>query len=453
MLILLGCDHRSAPISLRERLAFAEDRLTDALLRLLDREGICEGLILSTCNRVEVLARTDLTVEQALGEIQAFLCEECSVTAEDLERHSYRLQGSEAVRHLMQVATGLQSMVLGESQILGQVKQAYLVAKSCGATGPVLERLLQQSMATAKRTRKETGISRHTVSVAFAAVELARRIFGRLAGRRALLLGAGKMSELVAKHLLANGVSEIGVASRTYDHAVASAERFGGSAVSWEDGLGRLDKVDILVSCTGAAGAILTKREIATALRARRGEPLFLIDIAVPRDIDPQVNELDNVYLYDIDDLQGVVDANLEERRRAAREAERWITADVEAFDSWQRSLDMTPTIVALRERLLELGRVELERFRGRSGILSPGQELELEEYTRALIHKILHRPTVYLRRSVSRQDGPDCNSLYREIFGLDEETTPAPGEREDQHPTETDPRGPRRLIRGGKKG
>jgi glutamyl-tRNA reductase len=458
MLVLVGSNHRSAPVEVRERMSFPLERLGEAHRALIRTEGIEEGLILSTCNRVEVLVRTDAGAHTTLARVKNFLADRHQVTREEIDRYTYHMSGAKAVEHLFRVAGGLDSMILGEPQILGQVKRAYLMAKGHKTCGPILDRLLQHCLATAKKVRSETGIARHAVSVAFAAVELARRIFDELEGRRALLLGAGKMSDLVAKHLVSQGVKELIVASRTFNHSVAAAARVGGKAVNWDDGLGRLAKVDIVVSCTGAAHLILTKKDVARALRGRRGGPLFLIDIAVPRDIDPRANDLDNVYLYDIDGLQDVVDANLEERQAAAERAGSMIAHDVEAFERWRQSQRMTPIIVSLRESLLEMGRQEINRFRRKLGALEPRQEQAVEELTRAVIQKVLHRPIRHLRGSVDRGDTHRCAELYREIFGIDpgkrsseEPQGQSATEPESAAPSDARPAGPQRLLRGGK--
>jgi glutamyl-tRNA reductase len=318
----------------------------------------------------------------------------------------------------------------------------------------VLDRLAQHCLATAKRVREETGISRHAVSVAFAAVELARHIFGKkLEGRSALLLGAGKMSDLVAKHLVANGVSELTVASRTYNSAVGAAARVGGRAVNWDSGLGSLANVDIVVSCTGATQPILGRRNVAEAMRGRRGRPLFLIDIAVPRDIEPAVNELDNVYLYDIDGLQGVVELNIGERKQAAERGEMMIGDEADLFERWRRSRQMAPMIVSLREQLLGIGDHELDRFKRKLGPLQPYQERAVEELISAIIRKILHRPIRHLRDSVERGDTAECTSLYCRIFGVKSESPQAASctacecRKADDLPKS----GPRRLLKGGK--
>jgi len=454
MLVVYGCNYRNAPIELRERLAFPEKELPGALGRLLETEIIDEALILSTCNRVEVVARVDEQSTGAAEAVRDFLCADRGVPAADLDRHSYHFVERDAVQHLFSVASGLDSMILGEPQILGQVKQAYRVAQRAGTTGPILERLLQQCLSTAKRVRTDTGISRNAVSVAFAAVNLARQIFGELRGRTALVIGAGKMGELVARHLLTSGVGELLVTSRTYSRAVVSAAGVGGRPVEWDAILDRLATVDIVVSCTAAPRIVLDRSRVAKALKGRRGEPLFMIDIAVPRDIEPSVNDLDNVYLYDIDGLQGVVDANIEERRKAALEAQEEISRDVKGFLLWRRSLEITPTIVSLRERLGQLGNREIARFRRKLGQLDSGQEQVLDELVHGLIQKILHRPVVHLRKSVERGDTDACTAMYRAIFGLDENRgrgeRRAKGDHGPQGETRNRP-GPQRIVRGGK--
>ncbi|HKQ62848.1 MAG TPA: glutamyl-tRNA reductase [Candidatus Polarisedimenticolaceae bacterium] len=443
MLILLGISHRSAPLEIRERLAFAENALPDALARLLQRPELAEGMILSTCNRVEILVRSSAGGEAGLEALRRFLAEQQGADDFELERYGYHHAGNEAVRHLFHVACGLDSMILGEPQILGQVKQAYLLAQRHGATGPVLDRLLQSCLAAAKRVRTETGISRHAVSVGYAAVELARTIFGELTNRRALLIGAGKMSDLVARHLTENGVGAVVVTSRTFNHAVASAERVGGRAVHWEDGLAQLGRVDVVVSATGATRPILSRADVARAMRARRGTPLLLIDIAVPRDIDPAVQKLSNVYLYDIDALQGVIDSNVAERQQEAERARQMLAADVAAFDRWRQTQHLTPLIVALRERLHGVGRQELERFRHRLGPLTTMQQDGLEELTRSLIQKLLHRPILRLRQAVERGDLDRTAELFHELFGLEAE----PAEKAET----AEPREPLRGLPGGK--
>jgi glutamyl-tRNA reductase len=419
MLVLLGINHESAPLTMRERLAFSEQDLAPALRRLLARDGIQEAMILSTCNRVEVLARAADTTAAARA-ITTFLAEERRVPVDELDGHAYLRSDEAAVRHVFEVACGLDSMILGEPQILGQIKQAYSIARDSGSTGPLLDHLLQAGFSAAKQVRSETGISRNAVSVAFAAVELARKIFGDLKGRAVLVVGAGKMAALATRHLVASGIDRISVASRSLERGEAFARTFGGKAVPWDRAWDLLDEVDVVVTGTAAPGTILDRDRVAKAARARRSRPLFIIDIAVPRDVDPAVNELDNVYLYDVDDLQGIVEDNIGDRRRAAVEARRMIDSHVRTFRRWHASLNVTPTIVALRESLLGMGRQEVERFRRRLGDMTPSQAQAVDELTRAIIHKVLHRPIRQLKEFSDRGDAQMYTALYREIFGIE---------------------------------
>jgi glutamyl-tRNA reductase len=453
MLILIGSNHRSAPVAVRERMSFPLQKLPEAHQGLLRAEGVQEGMILSTCNRVELLVRSAGEPGASAAAVKSFLAEQQNLSFEEIDRYTYQLVEGDAIRHLFSVASGLDSMIVGEPQILGQVKQAYQMGKEHQTIGPVLDRLLQHCLSTAKKVRTDTGISRNAVSVAYAAVELARKIFGDLEGRSAMLLGAGEMGDLVGRHLVTNGASELIVCSRTFTNAVLRAEAMGGKAIHWEEVLDYLRRVDILVSCTGASHAVLNKQDVAKALRGRRLGPLFLIDIAVPRDIDPRVNELNNVYLYDIDALQGVIESNLEERRQAAEHAKRMIAEEVMSFDRWIQSREVTPLIVSLRETLLEVGEYELDRYRGRLGQLDDRQQKTVEELTRAIIQKILHRPIRRLRASVDRGDTPECTSLYREIFGMEELDGEAGPDRDGEAPSEASQDGPQRLLDGEKKG
>jgi glutamyl-tRNA reductase len=419
MLVLVGLNHETAPVEIREKLAFREDEIPPALERLAEGDEIEECLILSTCNRVEVLVRghDDRGAEDA---VKRFLARERDVPVEQLNGHVYLRQDDEAVRHLFEVACGLDSMILGEPQILGQIKQAYGVARKVGSTGPVLDHLLQQGFSAAKQVRTDTGIARNAVSIAFAAVELARKIFGELTGRSVLVVGAGKMADLATKHLVANGIERILVTSRNVSRASTFARRYGGDAVEWENAWKLLEEVDVVVAGTAAPGTVLHRDDVRQAVRARRSRPLFIIDIAVPRDVEPAVNELPNVYLYDIDDLQGVIDDNLGDRRRAAVEARRMVDAHVRSFRHWQRSLGITPTIVALRSNLLDVGRREIDRFHRKFGEMTPEQAQAVEELTRAVIQKILHPPIRQLKKLADRGDADRYAALYRDIFGIE---------------------------------
>ena len=426
MLVLLGVNHQSASIELRERLAFSEADLRDVLPKLVELPGVDEAVVLSTCNRVEVVLHSD-DPRAARRAVRDFLATEREISGDELDRHAYHYFDRDVARHLFRVAAGLDSMVLGEPQILGQVKQAFATARDAGTVGSVLDHLMRQVITAAKRVRTETGISRHAVSIAFAAVELARKIFGDLRERTALLLGAGKMGALVAAHLKAAGVSTITVSSRTYQRAARLAEQIGGQAVNWDDAFQQLGKVDIVVSGTAAPGLILEKRAVQPWMRQRRGRPLFLIDIAVPRDIAPDVNDLDGVYLYDVDDLQGVVASNLAERRRAAEDAVAILEEEVAVFDQWVESLKVAPTIAAMRDAVLGIGDREFERYRSRLGPLTDVQEEQFRALIRGVLQKTLHGPIVHLRDAAQRGDGAQVAAMYRRIFGLSVDPKPEP--------------------------
>jgi glutamyl-tRNA reductase len=448
MLTLVGMNHRSASLELRERACFSEDDLPQALARLRETTPAAEALILATCNRVEILTRTKHAAGMA-GEIRAFLARERGLDHETIDRHVYVHEGLHAVRHVFSVACGLDSMVLGEPQILGQLKRAYAVAQETGSTGPVLDRLLQHALSTAKRVRTTTGISRHAVSVAYAAASLARTIFDDLAGRSALLLGAGKMTELAAKHLASQGVTDLTVTNRTYARAETLAAALSGTAVPWDAFAPELTRVDIVLTGTAATTPVLTKEHVKQAIKGRRGRPLFIVDIAVPRDVEPSVHELPGVYLYDVDDLQGVVDEGLEERRLAADEARRMLDVEVVGFDRWRQSAELGPTIAALHEHLHRLGHVEIDRFARKLGALTPEQRGIVMDLTRSVIQKVLHTPIVSLKAAAERGDAAPRAALYREIFGLTAKASPPSGEpRESEEPNGS---GPTHAIRGGK--
>jgi len=424
MLTLVGMNHTSAPLALREQACFPEEGVPEALARLRSEGGAAEALILATCNRVEILVRT-VDGRGAAAAVRAFLARERGLPAETVEQHVYVHEGLQAARHVFGVACGLDSMILGEPQILGQVKRAYAVAREAHAIGPVLDRLMQHVFAASKRVRTATGISRHAVSVAYAASTLAKTIFDDLAASSVLLMGAGKMSELAARHLESQGVRDLTVTNRTYARALDLAESLGGRAVPWDAKQAELARVDIVVTGTAAAQPVLSRAHVKDAMRQRKGRPLFIVDIAVPRDVEPAAGDLDGVYLYDVDDLQDVVGAGLNERRRAAEEARRMLDAEVIAFDRWRQAVDLSPIIAALRQQLHRIGHDEIARFSRRLGSLSPEQHAVVEELARSLIQKVLHTPIVALKSAADHGEAAARAALYREIFGLDLAATP----------------------------
>ncbi|MBI3664737.1 MAG: glutamyl-tRNA reductase [Acidobacteria bacterium] len=419
-LLVLGLSHKTAPIEVRERMALPESAMAGALSALAGRPGIAEALIFSTCNRVEFTVRAEPETDAA-AEIQSFLANECGRPWEQFERYFYQHAQHDAIRHLFRVASSLDSMVVGEPQILGQVKDAYGVAKAAGTLGGPLEEIVNRAFHVAKRVRSETGIGQMAVSISYVAVELARKIFGTLAGHTVLILGSGKMGELAARHLRRSGAPSVLVVNRTYERAVEMAVRFEGRAVPFEQLFDFLPHVDIVISSTGAPGFVITREQAQSLMGARKNRPMFLIDIAVPRDIDPEVNRIDNIFLYDIDDLQQVADANKRQREREAERAEAIVEAEVERMMERLKAHAITPTIVSLQTELDRIRRAELERYRGRLGGLTPEQQQALDALTRGIINKIAHTPISHLKSLATHPDGLHFINVVKRVFNLKE--------------------------------
>lgn len=415
---LVGLSHKTAPVEVREKLAIPDEALPQALNALRQQQGVREGLILSTCNRVEVFARgePDSDLAQALP---CFLADYHGLPLPSIRPYLYQYTQRDAIRHIFRVTASLDSMIVGEPQILGQVKNAYAVARAAGAASGLIEEVMMRAFGVAKRIRSETGIAHTAASVSSAAVELARRIFGSLEGKNILLIGAGKMSELAARHLLRSGAACIFVTNRSFDRAVELAQMFHGRPVRFEELLDYASQADILISSTGAPHFILKKEDGPRILARRKNRPMFFIDIAVPRDIDPELNKIDNIFLYDIDDLQQVVQANLLERRREAERGEQILEHELDRFLARLKTLEVVPTIVSLQQRLEEIRRLEVERLRGKLGSLSPEQEQALEALTRGIINKILHEPITQLKSATQEPDGLKIVDVVRKVFNL----------------------------------
>jgi len=417
-LSLVGINHRTAPIEVRERMNIQESRLAEALADLARREGILEGLILSTCNRVEVVTNSPDNV-QAEPIIRQFLaeCHHCDLTP--YERYFYTYRQQDVVRHLFRVASSLDSMILGEPQILGQMKQAYAVARQIGALNGTLNAVVTQALAVARKVRRETAIGASAISISYAAVELAKKIFGSLEGKNVFLIGAGKMSELAANHLLRSGASSILVSNRTYERAVELAQAFHGTAIRFEELLDFIDKADIVISSTGAPHFVVRKEQVEKLLAARKNRPIFFIDIAVPRDIDPAVNELENAFVYDIDDLEQVVEANRKQREREAVWAEEIVRQEVQKMMRRLASNDVVPTIKALERRLEQIRQSEMERFGSRLGAMTPDQREAVDALLRGIVNKILHGPITELKSRAGEPEQGTLVQLIRKIFGV----------------------------------
>ena len=418
-ILLVGLSHRTAPVEVRERLAFANGRLEPALRTLVAWPGVAEGAIVSTCNRVEVVA-CGSDPAQLAAELPRFLAHEHAVEPALLAGRLYTHHGREAVRHLFRVAASLDSMVVGEPQILGQLKSQYAVAAAVGASGRVLHRCFHRSFSVAKRIRSETGIAEKAVSVGSAAVDLAQGIFDSLADKTALLIGAGTMGELTARQLLAQGTGSLMVANRTWERALEVARDLGGMPVPFERLSRYLPLADLVIGAAGGDAYVVATAAVRDALRERRGRQMFLIDLAVPRSIDPAVHQLDGAYVYDVDDLDGVIAENRDARAAEAARAEAIVDGEVEAFWHWLEGLDVVPTVVALREKVEAIRQGELERFLTGSVALEPAQREAVERLTRALCNKILHAPLEALRGQQVGRGDEVAVAAARALFGLD---------------------------------
>ncbi|MDQ3755565.1 MAG: glutamyl-tRNA reductase [Acidobacteriota bacterium] len=421
-IVLVGLNHKTAPVEVRERLAFTDEACAEGLVSLVDGEVISEGLIVSTCNRVEVLAATTGATGGAEGamRISQFLSESRCLPQNFFGEHLYTHADDAAVRHVFRVASSLDSMVVGEPQVLGQVRRAYTMAVSVGTAGRVLHRLMHHALHVAKRVRAETGIVASAVSISFTAVELGRKIFGSLKGCTVLLLGAGEMAELAAQHLAGAGAARVIVTNRTAETARMLAATFGGEAADFSTLPEQLAQADIVICSTGAADYVVTPQMAQAALEARRNRPAFFIDISVPRNVDPAVGTLDNLFVFDVDDLEAVVASNIREREREAERAELIVESEVMQFQQSLRSLDIGPTVGALRQKLLDIAHAELERQRARLGPLTPEQERAVEALLISTVNKISHPLITRMRRS-HETGGAENMQAWRDIFGLEE--------------------------------
>ena len=419
-LIAIGLNHKTAPIEIREKLAFSEKEMEEALSRAQTLSSLKENMILSTCNRVEIYAATRMT-ENAIFDLKDFLSKYHGLSLKEFENSLYCFVGEEAVRHIFRVASSLDSMVVGEPQILGQIKSAYEIATQAKTSGLILHKLLHRAFFVAKRVRNETKIGNSAVSVSFVAVELAKKIFGTLEEKTVLLIGAGEMCELAARHLVSGGGVRVLVTNRTYERAVTLAQEFKGEPIPFEEMAQGLKKADIVISATDSPQYLIRHEPLAKVMKDRKQRPIFFIDIADPRNIEPKVGDIENVYLYNIDDLQNVANENVQGRGKEAHKAEAIVQEEVVKFVHWYRSLDMTPTIVALRRKFDEIRRKELEKTLSLHPHLSEKEKKSLEALTSGIINKILHEPLTLLKRN--HENGAD--ELYLDalqtLFGLSE--------------------------------
>jgi len=419
-LILVGVNHKTTPVEIREKLAFTKGKIEESVDRLFNFPDIIEHTILSTCNRVEIYARANCQ-DSAIKAIKQFICDFHEVSPVELEDHFYSYRNEEAVEHLFRVSSSLDSMILGEAQILGQVKDAYSLAKDLRSTGLVLNQLFEKAFSIAKKVREETGIAERSVSISSAAVELAQKIFDDLENRTVMLVGTGEMAELAAKHLISYGVKTVYVTSRTYDRAANLARTLNGSALDFEAFKNELHRADIVITSTSAPNFIIKKEMVEKAIHERKNKPIFFIDIAVPRDIEPDINDLENIYLYDIDDLHVVVSANMKEREKEADNAMNFISQEVTKFNNWVGTLDAVPTIVEIRKKAENIRMQEIEKTLKKISHLSEDDKKLLRQMSSSMVNKILHKPTIKLKQKTQSEDGHVYLKAIRHLFHLDD--------------------------------
>ena len=422
-IVSIGTSHHVAPIEFRERLAFSEEQLIESLQHLRESDQVQEAVILSTCNRVEVyaVANSVRNAGAAAKMLVEFLARSRQISVESLKKWCYLHHNLETIQHLFRVTASLDSMVVGESQILGQVKTAYDLSRASGGAGTVLNRLFTKAFSVGKRIRSETTITTGAVSISYAAVELAKKIFNTLEGKTVAIIGAGEMSELTAKHLVANGVANVLVANRTYERAVKIAEKFNGTPLAYDSDLNFLIDADIVISSTNAPDYLIKRQPLAAIMRKRRHRYMFLIDIAVPRDIDPDVSKIDYAFLYNIDDLEAVVVSNLKDRQQEAGQAEQIVTEEAKQFYNQLQTFQVNPTIKALHQQFRQIADTELQACFYKS-TLSDQQEAAVTSMTQAIVKKLLHHPMQNLRCAVN--DGNADHAQYvqalQELFALD---------------------------------
>jgi len=420
-IVNLGMNHETAPVELRECLARDPGNTAGALACMRKLQSIREGLFISTCNRVEALYTSEAP-EEARRSVIALLSDLGGMPEHTFSSNLYTFEDTEAIRHIFRVASSLDSLVVGEPQILGQIKDAYYQATKEKTAGVVLNRLMHKTFHVAKRVRTETCIADAAVSISYAAVELAKKIFYDLEGKLVLLIGAGEMAELAARHLLGQGVTSIRVANRTFSRAVQVAESFTGTAVSFDEIGAQLLEADIVITSTASTEYVIDHELVKGCLRKRRNRPLFFIDIAVPRDVEPRVNDLGNVYVYDIDDLKGVVEINIAQRMEEAVKAERIVQEEVIKFEKWIKTLEVVPTIVSIREKAEAIRQAEIKRSLSSLGHLDPSQRKAIETLTLSLAEKIISDPIVVLKRKADRPTRDTYLDIARRLFNLDQE-------------------------------
>lgn len=420
-IVVVGLNYRTAPVEVRERFSFAEKDLPGALTELKNTKSVLEGVVVATCNRTEIYVVVD-RLHMCGYFIRSFMEQWFGGSREDFTQHLYIYEDEQAIQHLFRVACGLDSMVLGETQILGQVKNAFLFSQSVKATGNWFNMLFKQAITLSKRAHSETAIGENAVSVSYAAVELGKRIFGTFAGKKVLILGAGKMSELTVKHLYANGAEEVLVANRTFARAQELAGKFNGTPCTMQEAFERIQDVDILISSTGAEGYVITSSQVAQSMKKRPARPLFMIDIAVPRDIDPSIGDLENVFLYDIDDLEGIVESNMEMRRAEAAKIELMIEKELDVFDQWLHTQGVKPVIRALQEKSSTIHEDTMESLFNKLPELDERQRTMIRRLTKSIVNQMMHDPINRIKDMAAEKQGAEAVDMFTKIFALEEQ-------------------------------
>ncbi|MCV9950888.1 glutamyl-tRNA reductase [Paenibacillus sp. BT-177] len=419
-IVVVGLNYRTAPVEVRERFTFAEQDLPEALEQLKLTKSVLEGVVVATCNRTEIYVVVD-RLHMCGYFIRSFMEQWFGIPRDQFTQHLYIYEDEQAIRHLFRVTCGLDSMVIGETQILGQVKNAFLQAQSQKITATWFNMLFKQAVTLGKRAHSETSIGESAVSVSYAAVELGKRIFGMFTDKKVLILGAGKMSELTVKHLYSGGAAEVIVANRTLSRAEDLASKFNGTPVTMEDGMNRLADVDIVISSTGAQGYILDRNRVEASMKSRQSRPLFMIDIAVPRDLDPAIGELQNVFLYDIDDLEGIVESNLEMRRTEAAKIEHMIEDELSEFYQWLKTMGVRPVIRALQEKAESIHQDTLESLYNKLPELDERQRKVISRLTKSMLNQMMHDPINRVKELAVQKQGNEALDMFSHIFALED--------------------------------
>lgn len=419
-ILTVGLDYKQTPIQIREKFAIDKDMLPEALKTLRNSKSILECILLTTCNRTEVFAVVD-QLHTGRYYMKTFLADWFDVPREQFESYIQIRENDQALEHIFHLPCGLESMILGETQILGQVKEAFLIAQETGTTGTIFNTLFKQAITVAKRAQAETEIGQHAVSVSYATIELAKKIFGHLKNKSVLILGAGKMSELTIKHLFANGVSDVYVLNRTFERAVELAQKFNGRALSWDQLVSCLSVVDIVISSTGANEYVIRKEMVEQTMKKRHDHPLFLIDIAVPRDLEPEIHQVENAFLYDIDDLNGIVQANLAEREKEALKIKEMVTLEIEEFKKWLHTLGVVPIISALRNKAFSIQEETLQSILNKCPDLSEREIKVIRKHTKSIVNQLLKDPILRVKELAAERNAEESLELFKEIFALEQ--------------------------------